>query len=303
MLTRLDCEIVDMGVVPDVPDALERAFATAAANADVVITSGGVSVGEADFVKQLLDKLGEVLFWKIAMKPGRPLAYGKHRRRAFLRPARQSGRGDGDVLPIRARCAAGPAGTTRRRADADVQGHAVRADQQGAGPHRIPARHPVRRAAMAAGPCARPATRARASCRRCRRRTASSCCRRRPATSRPARPSTCNCSKACSDATGPPNIRRSGLSRRRPAASMARAIQALLRCRTCATGGELMNTVPAITPIALQQQTGRVSTAVRSSTCAVPRRSPPIRWSSRAPSGAMPAACPTGLRTSSPGAP
>ena len=66
-----------MGVVPDVPADLERAFATAAANADVVITSGGVSVGEADFVRQLLDKLGEVLFWKIAMKPGRPLAYGR----------------------------------------------------------------------------------------------------------------------------------------------------------------------------------------------------------------------------------
>jgi molybdopterin molybdotransferase len=77
MLSRLDCDIVDMGVVPDVPEELERAFATAAASADVVITSGGVSVGEADFVKQLLEKLGEVLFWKIAMKPGRPLAYGK----------------------------------------------------------------------------------------------------------------------------------------------------------------------------------------------------------------------------------
>ncbi len=77
MLRRLDCDTLDMGVIPDVPEALEAAFATAAANADVVITSGGVSVGEADFVKQLLDKLGEVLFWKIAMKPGRPLAYGK----------------------------------------------------------------------------------------------------------------------------------------------------------------------------------------------------------------------------------
>jgi len=77
MLTRLGCDLLDMGVVPDVPDALERAFAAAAAAADVVITSGGVSVGEADFVKQLLDKLGEVLFWKIAMKPGRPLAYGR----------------------------------------------------------------------------------------------------------------------------------------------------------------------------------------------------------------------------------
>jgi molybdopterin molybdotransferase len=77
MLTRLNCDLIDMGVVPDVPEALERAFAGAAAAADVVITSGGVSVGEADFVKQLMDKLGEVLFWKIAMKPGRPLAYGR----------------------------------------------------------------------------------------------------------------------------------------------------------------------------------------------------------------------------------
>ncbi len=77
MLTRLGCEILDMGVVEDAPAKLERAFATAAQSADVVITSGGVSVGEADYVKQLLDKLGEVLFWKIAMKPGRPLAYGK----------------------------------------------------------------------------------------------------------------------------------------------------------------------------------------------------------------------------------
>ena len=77
MLPRLGCEILDMGVVPDVPDALERAFADAAGAADVVITSGGVSVGEADYVKALLDKLGEVLFWKIAMKPGRPLAYGR----------------------------------------------------------------------------------------------------------------------------------------------------------------------------------------------------------------------------------
>jgi molybdopterin molybdotransferase len=77
MLSRLNCDAIDMGVVPDVPDALERAFASAAECADVVITSGGVSVGEADFVKPLMDKLGEVLFWKIAMKPGRPLAYGR----------------------------------------------------------------------------------------------------------------------------------------------------------------------------------------------------------------------------------
>ncbi len=77
MLTRMGCEIIDMGVVRDDPQLLEAAFREAAAVADVVITSGGVSVGEADFVKELLNRLGEVVFWKIAMKPGRPLAYGK----------------------------------------------------------------------------------------------------------------------------------------------------------------------------------------------------------------------------------
>ena len=77
MLARIGCEAIDMGVVVDEPQALERAFRDAAATADVVITSGGVSVGEADFVKQLMDRLGEVVFWKIAMKPGRPLAYGR----------------------------------------------------------------------------------------------------------------------------------------------------------------------------------------------------------------------------------
>jgi molybdopterin molybdotransferase len=77
MLTRLGCEVIDMGVVRDDPRLLERAFGDAAGAADVVITSGGVSVGEADFVKDLLNQMGEVVFWKIAMKPGRPLAYGR----------------------------------------------------------------------------------------------------------------------------------------------------------------------------------------------------------------------------------
>ncbi len=77
LLTRLGCEVLDMGVIRDTPEDVERAFRQAAQAADVVITSGGVSVGEADYVKQILDRLGEVLFWKIAMKPGRPLAYGK----------------------------------------------------------------------------------------------------------------------------------------------------------------------------------------------------------------------------------
>jgi molybdopterin molybdotransferase len=77
MLTRLGCDVIDMGVVRDDPALLEAAFRESAANADVVITSGGVSVGEADFVKQLMAQMGEVLFWKIAMKPGRPMAFGR----------------------------------------------------------------------------------------------------------------------------------------------------------------------------------------------------------------------------------
>jgi len=77
MLTRLGVEIIDMGVVPDTREALREGFRDAARNADVVITTGGVSVGEADFVKEILAELGEVGFWKIAIKPGRPLAFGK----------------------------------------------------------------------------------------------------------------------------------------------------------------------------------------------------------------------------------
>jgi molybdopterin molybdotransferase len=77
LLSRIGAEPIDLGVVRDDPAAIERTFREASRIADVVITSGGVSVGEADFVKQILDQLGEVLFWKIAMKPGRPLAYGK----------------------------------------------------------------------------------------------------------------------------------------------------------------------------------------------------------------------------------
>ncbi|WP_137720127.1 molybdopterin molybdotransferase MoeA [Methylobacillus flagellatus] len=77
MLTRLGVEVIDMGVVPDDPALLEQALLDASACADVILTSGGVSVGEADHIKALLAKLGQVVFWKIAMKPGRPLAYGK----------------------------------------------------------------------------------------------------------------------------------------------------------------------------------------------------------------------------------
>jgi molybdopterin molybdotransferase len=77
MLARLGVDSVDMGVVRDEPAAIREAFVRAAENADAVITSGGVSVGDADYVKQVLEQIGEIEFWKIAMKPGRPLAFGR----------------------------------------------------------------------------------------------------------------------------------------------------------------------------------------------------------------------------------
>lgn len=77
MLQRLGVELIDMGVVRDDPVALEAAFRLAAEDADAVITSGGVSVGEADHTKQVMKSLGDVLFWKIAMRPGRPMAIGR----------------------------------------------------------------------------------------------------------------------------------------------------------------------------------------------------------------------------------
>ncbi|WP_029147292.1 gephyrin-like molybdotransferase Glp [Methylophilus sp. 5] len=77
MLQALGVDAHDLGNVADDPQALENTLLEAANTHDVVISSGGVSVGEADFMKQLLAKHGQVLFWKINMKPGRPLAYGK----------------------------------------------------------------------------------------------------------------------------------------------------------------------------------------------------------------------------------
>lgn len=77
MLMRLGAEIIDMGVIKDIKEDVEKAFNEAASYADVVITSGGVSVGEADYVKEIMKKIGKVEFWKVAIKPGRPLAFGK----------------------------------------------------------------------------------------------------------------------------------------------------------------------------------------------------------------------------------
>lgn len=77
LLEKLHCDIVDYGILPDDPEVFEKVFTQAQQEADVVITSGGVSVGEADFTKDVLEKLGQIGFWKIAMKPGKPFAFGK----------------------------------------------------------------------------------------------------------------------------------------------------------------------------------------------------------------------------------
>ena len=77
MLTKLNVEIIDMGVVNDDKELLSKAFKKAAGNVDMLITSGGVSVGEADYVKEILENYGNINFWKVAIKPGRPLTFGK----------------------------------------------------------------------------------------------------------------------------------------------------------------------------------------------------------------------------------
>lgn len=77
MLTRLGCEIVDMGIVRDEPQALEDALRKACGTVDAIVTSGGVSVGAADYTRQIMARMGDVTFWKIGMRPGRPLAFGR----------------------------------------------------------------------------------------------------------------------------------------------------------------------------------------------------------------------------------
>lgn len=77
MLEKLGCDVIDLGVIPDDPAVLRGIFEKADALADLVISSGGVSVGEADYTKQILDEIGKINFWKLAIKPGKPFAFGK----------------------------------------------------------------------------------------------------------------------------------------------------------------------------------------------------------------------------------
>ena len=77
LLEKLNCDVLDFGILPDNEAQFEKAFLEAQQQADLVITSGGVSVGEADFTKHILEKVGKINFWKIAIKPGKPFAFGK----------------------------------------------------------------------------------------------------------------------------------------------------------------------------------------------------------------------------------
>jgi molybdopterin molybdotransferase len=77
MLARLGCAVLDLGIVRDEPAAIEAALRDAAERADAVLTSGGVSAGDADFMRPMMARLGEMLFWKLAFRPGRPMAFGR----------------------------------------------------------------------------------------------------------------------------------------------------------------------------------------------------------------------------------
>jgi len=150
LLTRLGCEVVDLGVVRDDPVALEATFRDAAARADAIITSGGVSVGEADFTKAMMRQLGDVAFWKIAMRPGRPMAVGRIGSSvlfglpgnpvavmvtflAFVRPALLCMMGArAEALPV-------------------LRAKSLQALRKKTGPHRIPARHRLARRTGAMG--------------------------------------------------------------------------------------------------------------------------------------------------------
>ncbi|MDR9826223.1 bifunctional molybdopterin-guanine dinucleotide biosynthesis adaptor protein MobB/molybdopterin molybdotransferase MoeA [Vibrio sp. FNV 38] len=84
LLQKLGCDVIDLGIIEDNEDKMVAALEGAAAKADLVLTSGGVSVGDADYIKLALDRLGEIDFWRINMRPGRPLAFGKINNKPFF---------------------------------------------------------------------------------------------------------------------------------------------------------------------------------------------------------------------------
>jgi molybdenum cofactor synthesis domain-containing protein len=140
MLEQLGCEVINLGIIPDDPEKLRAAFIEADKSADVVISSGGVSVGEADYTKTMLEELGEIAFWKLAIKPGKPFAFGKLSTAgsAACRVTRSRGT---DLLPAGA-AAAGEAFRQQRQPAAGTPARARRhAAEKITGPSRFPARH------------------------------------------------------------------------------------------------------------------------------------------------------------------
>ena len=84
LLTTLGCEVEDIGIIPDKPALIEKAVASSIQQKDLIITSGGVSTGEEDHVKNFIEKTGELLFWRLAIKPGRPVALGRLKGTFFI---------------------------------------------------------------------------------------------------------------------------------------------------------------------------------------------------------------------------
>ena len=144
LLENLGCEITDFGIVPDTLDATRDTLRSAAREHDLIITSGGVSVGEEDHIKPAVEAEGRLNMWQIAVKPGKPLAFGevrpRRRQRLFPRPAGQSGVELHHLPAVRAAVHPAPAGRDRAGRAARVQ-HARRFRlAEGRPPQRVPAR-------------------------------------------------------------------------------------------------------------------------------------------------------------------
>ena len=114
LLQRLGWDAVDLGLVADTFEATRDALLEGAGRADVLITTGGVSVGEEDHVRRALEAIGELEMWKVRVKPGKPIVYGTHRGVRSARPAREPGFRPGHVLPVRAAVRPAPARCHRR---------------------------------------------------------------------------------------------------------------------------------------------------------------------------------------------
>ena len=100
MLKKAGVEVLDFGIIEDKEESIRKAFLEADSQADVVISSGGVSVGDADYTKTVLEQIGKIEFWKVAIKPGKPFAFGTLPDSYFLRLARQSRFSHGDLSSI-----------------------------------------------------------------------------------------------------------------------------------------------------------------------------------------------------------